>query len=150
MFGVDKLDQMGTYYSFLHKSLKWWRKVFFWLLEATTVNSYILYKSQHGTSRRLKELHLTFRRSLILSLAGPLSTSSAPRVHRATHGLERLRPVQHFLIKGRKRVDCSVCSERDCDSQRHLTLYKCETCTDTPALCPGECFKKYHTLKNYK
>ena len=25
MLGVDKLDQFASYYSFLHKSVKWWR-----------------------------------------------------------------------------------------------------------------------------
>ena len=44
MLGVDKLDQFARYYSFLHKSVKWWRKVFFWMLEVTVVNSYIIYK----------------------------------------------------------------------------------------------------------
>ena len=29
MLGVDKLEQMGSYYSFLHKTIKWWRKAFF-------------------------------------------------------------------------------------------------------------------------
>ncbi len=29
MLGVDKLDQLASYYSFLHKSVKWWRRVFF-------------------------------------------------------------------------------------------------------------------------
>ena len=29
MLGVDKHDQLMAYYSFLHKSIKWWRKVFF-------------------------------------------------------------------------------------------------------------------------
>ena len=28
MLGVDKLDQLMAYYSFLHKSVKWWRKIF--------------------------------------------------------------------------------------------------------------------------
>ena len=44
MLGVDKLDQMMSYYSFLHKTVKWWRKVFFWILEVATVNAYIIYK----------------------------------------------------------------------------------------------------------
>ena len=46
MLGVDKMDQLISYYSFLHKSIKWWRKVFFWILEVAAVNSYILYKEQ--------------------------------------------------------------------------------------------------------
>ena len=44
MLGVDKLDQLMAYYSFLHKSVKWWRKIFFWLLEVMVINSYIIYK----------------------------------------------------------------------------------------------------------
>ena len=29
MPGVDKMDQLASYYAFLRKSVKWWRKVFF-------------------------------------------------------------------------------------------------------------------------
>ena len=43
-FRVDKLDQLMSYYSFLHKSVKWRRKVFFWILEVAVVNAYIIYK----------------------------------------------------------------------------------------------------------
>ena len=39
MLGVDKLDQLMAYYSFLHKSVKWWRKIF-WLLEVMVINAY--------------------------------------------------------------------------------------------------------------
>ncbi len=35
MLGVDKLDQLVRYYSFVRKSIKWWRKVFFWWLSST-------------------------------------------------------------------------------------------------------------------
>jgi hypothetical protein len=37
MNGVDKADQYTVYYSFIRKSKKWWRKLFFWLLEVTVV-----------------------------------------------------------------------------------------------------------------
>lgn len=30
MLGMDKSDQLSSYYSFLHKRVKWWRKVFFY------------------------------------------------------------------------------------------------------------------------
>ena len=43
MLGVDKLDQLMSYYCFLHKSVKWWHKVF-WILEVAVVNAYIIYK----------------------------------------------------------------------------------------------------------
>ena len=33
-------DQLCTSYNFARKSVKWWRKLFFWLLEICIVNSY--------------------------------------------------------------------------------------------------------------
>ena len=44
MGGVDKADQYGCYYSFGRRSVKWWRKLMFWLLEVSIVNSYILHR----------------------------------------------------------------------------------------------------------
>ena len=38
MLGVDKLDQFASYYSFLHKSVKWW-KMIFWMLKVAVINS---------------------------------------------------------------------------------------------------------------
>ena len=43
LLGVDKLDQFASYCSFLHKSVKWWRKIF-WMLEVTVINLYVIYK----------------------------------------------------------------------------------------------------------
>jgi hypothetical protein len=44
-------------------------------------------------------------------------------------------------------------SESECDSKtsaRKETYLYCKTCTNQPAMCPGECFKRYHTLKNFE
>ena len=40
MNGVDRADQYTVYYSFVRRSVKWWRKVFFWMMEVAVVNSY--------------------------------------------------------------------------------------------------------------
>ena len=79
MLGVDKLDQMMSYYSFLHKTIKWWRKVFFWVLEVATVNAYILYKVLAQKRGERPMSHLAFRRKLILSLSEPIRSSVTPR-----------------------------------------------------------------------
>ena len=42
MNGVDRADQYTVYYSFVRRSVQWWRKVFFWLMEVAAVNSYLL------------------------------------------------------------------------------------------------------------
>ena len=44
MGGVDANDQLVKYSHFSRRTLKWWKKVFFRLLNICMVNSYILYK----------------------------------------------------------------------------------------------------------
>lgn len=149
MLGVDKLDQLMSYYSFLHKSIKWWRKVFFWMLEVSIVNSYIIYKELAKSRRAPVMPQLAYRRKLILSLSAPVRMAVIPRQVRHASRLERLRST-HFLAKGTKRRDCVVCSNRGSDGSRHLSLYHCATCSTNPALCPSGCFEAYHTKINYK
>ena len=69
MLGVDKLDPLMAYHSFLHKSVKWWRKIFFWLLEVMVINSYIIYKELARRRGERPITHLAFRRRLIESLS---------------------------------------------------------------------------------
>ena len=40
---VDKLDQLVTYYGFYHHSKKWWKRVFFHLVDVSLVNAYLTY-----------------------------------------------------------------------------------------------------------
>ncbi|XP_054259547.1 piggyBac transposable element-derived protein 4-like [Macrosteles quadrilineatus] len=67
MGGVDIADQYISSYSFTRKSIKWWRKVFFWLLETAIVNAYLLYNMDkcQGKMRQRK-----FRKELIKELVG--------------------------------------------------------------------------------
>ena len=41
MGGVDRADQYASTYCFMRKSLKWWRKLFFWGMEICSINAYI-------------------------------------------------------------------------------------------------------------
>ena len=66
MLGVDKLDQLASYYSFLNKSVKWWRKVLFWMLEIAVINAYIIYKKlAMAQGRRLMTHKVFVKHSLI-------------------------------------------------------------------------------------
>ena len=152
MLGVYKLYQLMAYYSFLHKLVKWWRKILFWLLEVMVINGYIIYKELARRRGERPITHLAFWRRLIESLSEPLcssaSTSSRPGP-RTSHHLECLQPVRHFPQGGRKRRDCVVCSDRQ-GGTRHLTHYQCATCPDNPTLCPDNCFNAYHTQRRYR
>lgn len=85
MLRVDKLDQFSAYYSFLHKSVKWWRKVFFWMLEVTVINSYIIYKKLAISQRQWPIKHSAYRRAL----TDHLSHLCAVMPHRQLDGVHQ-------------------------------------------------------------
>ncbi|XP_043487956.1 piggyBac transposable element-derived protein 4 [Polistes fuscatus] len=110
MGGVDRTDQYASNYCFLRKSLKWWRKLFFWGMEISLVNSYLLYKIEK-TKRGEKPLsHLRFLKTLVEQLRG--SYRQQREKASTSHSDEiRLNGKLHVILKGPKR-DCRVCSDR--------------------------------------
>ena len=142
MLGVDRMDQMMAYYSFQRKSIKWWRKVFFWVLEVMVNNAHILYKAHTSSPRKLTMKE--FRREIAVQLCHDICRRDPSSYSRTDQSLERLRG-QHFLQKGRKRRDCRVCSDRNPGGERKVVNTFCSMCSDQPPLCIGDCFKAYHT-----
>ena len=61
MKGVDLFNQSSSYYSFPHKSLKWYRPIFNWLMEIAIINSFKLYKHIIDDDLSL----LNYRRAII-------------------------------------------------------------------------------------
>ena len=143
MLGVDRLDQRMAYYQFTRKSVRWWRKVFYWMVEVVVVNSFVIYTAHTDAHR--KRTHKEFRRDLVISLCEPLRDPTPRRqpTHR-DHTLERLRG-RHFPETSSTRRDCRVCNSRVPGERRHLTTIICGTCSDRPHLCARECFRVYHT-----
>ena len=142
--GVDRNDQHCCYYSFVRKTLKWWRKLFFYLLECSTVNSYILH--QQVATKPLTSLD--FRRSIIEALV----VEHMQQNRRPSAGRPRLGPTplrlnrKHHLLNQRStHRNCVVCS----GETRHTTCYYCKTCPELPALHPTSCFERYHTMEHY-
>ena len=152
MNGIDVSDQLGMYYSFQHKTVKWWRKVFSWLLEITVINSFIIYRQTTATPKT----HLIYHRSLVKVLATRCisSTHPRPRVGRPRKRChpdspERLNGHFHQLERREKQQDCIVCSKQS-EGVRFRTYFYCNTCTTKATLHPGVCYNRYHTMTNYK
>ncbi len=64
MRGVDWGDQLESYYNVGRKSKKWWRRIFFYCLEVSILNSYCLEKmvkpEDHQQRGRKKKRHAFF------------------------------------------------------------------------------------------
>jgi hypothetical protein len=79
MGGVDRADQYCGCYGFARRSYKWWKKLFFWLMEVAVVNSYIPYSLDKKESGQTLQTHLSYRRNLITQLVGNVRNRNSRR-----------------------------------------------------------------------
>ncbi|XP_020297799.1 piggyBac transposable element-derived protein 4-like, partial [Pseudomyrmex gracilis] len=113
MGGVDKADQYTGTYCFMRKSQKWWRKLFFWELDVSVINSYLLYQEHHKKYNIKKLSHLEFVRRLVDQLIGDFRDAD-PKPSSTSGTAERLNGLLHIIRRnetGRSK-DCVVCSNR--------------------------------------
>jgi hypothetical protein len=153
MGAVDRADHLCTSYNFARKSCKWWRKLFFWIIEVSVVNSFILFNASQIQRGQPKCSHLEYRKKLITELVGNVRNISKKAGRPSTRDKEeRLNKQQHFpaIFDDGKCKDCAVCSKRKIPGGRKQTAYYCKTCSRHPALHPNNCFEKYHTVVDYK
>ncbi|XP_067289858.1 piggyBac transposable element-derived protein 4-like [Pseudorasbora parva] len=153
MGAVDKADMMTGFLECTRKSTKWYKKIFFHLLDTVLLNSHIVYRQITG-----KEItSLQFRTNLMRGLLEEYSTSRCPsKGGRPALDTPLRLTARHFLSEvpqttsqgSRTRRHCKVClSSTRKSKQRRMTKHMCVPC-NTP-LCAVPCFEEYHTLKNY-
>ncbi len=133
-----------SYYKYNHKTVKAWRRVFFFLFEASIVNSLVIFQAKNS----LKIEGKTFRLNLAKRILNNDKSLPSEKSHDFSFSLfdyKRLNE-RHFIIKNDKYKlqDCYVCSSRKKD--RNRTSFICEQFSNPMCL---DCFKVYHTQKNY-
>ena len=148
MCGVDRMDQLMSYYRPLRKTLKWYPNVVLQHLDVAMANAYIIYKKVGG----IKE-QLVFRKSVIASLATSNTDREIPHTsksffHRKSVDLSRLSD-QHYLDyippTATKQKPTRKCVVYNQNRKRKESCYHCETCSSKPALCVVPCFKIFHS-----
>ena len=151
MRGVDLADQQMWHSLFDHKSVKWWKKVLFALLETSFVNSLIIFMRCHpGVSIDRNK----FRLDVITSLLQQYQRKPSKRGRRASnpspmHVTERHFDCPNPTILGngkRQRLECIVCIPPE--GKKCRTTNWCPQC-NVPVHKYG-CFEKLHTLTDYK
>ncbi|CAG4971648.1 unnamed protein product [Parnassius apollo] len=165
MSGVDRADQMISYYSSPRKSIRWYKKVMFHLLDVAVWNSFFIFKKycqancdfllfREELIRRLLDLpaDLTAEQVILARskydnriranlLPLPVSTIDddvgSSRVH--GHWPEKI-PVQEGSNKTSKYLKCKMCTKK---KVRRETCLRCKGCPEKPALC-ALCFEEWH------
>lgn len=152
MGGVDLADQLRKYYSVGRTSYRWYRYIFWFIVDVSICNAFILYNHYRVSQGQGKVKQLAFRTNLAKQLiAGFSSTVSVP------HSAKRRRiedlsnepgnSGKHFIVKidGRKKecVYCKMVGNKTPKGRAVESSFKCIQCS--VALCKT-CFNNYHTL----
>ena len=150
MYGVERADQLLTYHSLNKKGCKWWKKVFWRLLELCITSVHQIRKFKDNPVA-----HKNLRISLACSLCGPMldmraarnCRSSCPGPGRPPADLSRLKRKNcaSGAKKGGKRGRYKLCGGKRTNEGKRKdtkTANKCLQCD--VFLCEGACFADYH------
>ena len=155
---VDKSDAMIASVECARKTMKWYKKFFFHLVDMSLMNAHVLFGLATGKKVPLKDFILEACRQILEEYATEKPAARAPAASSSAYsGSRRLELGNHFPVyiqeeleggKKRKQRRCVVCATSEVrPRKRKETTYLCELC-QVP-LCVAPCFKEYHSLEKY-
>ena len=147
MGGVDRGDQVRGYYSCRMKSRKFYKYIFYFLLDVAITNAFILYKD-YTTDPKYKTIK-DFRVQLAKELIGDYC--SRKRASRQGSSLRSL-PLRHFPVKlvaeepsKRNRKRCARCLEKyDKRTDTHWFCQECGVPLCHTGNATNDCFLLWH------
>ena len=142
MGGVDKNDQMKSYYTIPVSGKKWWSRIFFDLVDRAIYNSFVLeQESPHHGKRSQKEFRIDLAKQLIGNFSSRRKRGRPSDEPLLARHVERHFP--NFLPTNengkRKEQRCKVCYSRGIIKK---TSYYCADCD--AGLCAAPCFRLFH------
>lgn len=144
MGGIDRVDQITSYYTSARKTVRWQLKLFFHLMDLSLWNAAFLYNFEKP--KKEKFTYLKFRDSVISNF---IAERPPPSAVPATIDVESSN--QHLPKKMMKRRRCRYCALK---KKRSATFFFCETCSKPNNIVPlctkNDCFVKFHKEKLYR
>lgn len=111
MSGIDRQDQMNSYYPFLRKTIRWYKKIGIHVIQMLILYSYNLYnKLQVGSKMTLYEFRLSILSELLPAFPKPRLDTKRKHI-----------PKTHEIGKNGRalRKRCCVCAEKK-NTERHF------------------------------
>ncbi|XP_033953453.1 piggyBac transposable element-derived protein 4-like [Pseudochaenichthys georgianus] len=144
MGGVHLSDQLIHHYSAKHKTMRWYRSIFYHFLDIATTNSYILYKEICLSQKKRPMTRRAFMGELSAELCGkPLHTP--PARGPASHLPVCIADVKASGISRKATTGRRRCEHCHIQGMRKDTPWKCKQCD--VALClllDRNCFEAWH------
>ena len=155
MGGVDMLDQLRAYYSVGRSGKRWWKYIFWGLLNIGIINAYILWKmaNQHLPAHTRATSLKVWKLRLIHDMVDSYETT---RVARRTPAVDNLvvdhvvsdtivpgHPLVRFQGRGRSYRQCARQKKKTVKGRFVESRFGCDRCK--AYLCgSGPCFLAYH------
>lgn len=143
---VDKNDQMRSYYGSSTKAFKWWKYIYWFLVDVSMINAYVLYTEAPGGPRTKLLSHLEFHIKVAKALIGNFSSrkrrsvmmKEPPPAKKEHHEATKIGSL-------RGKRNCYVCSEAGIltpGGKKVQSTFECKICQ--VAVCKGVCFATFH------
>lgn len=154
MGSVDKIDMLLSSTECVRKTLKWYKKLFFHLVDLVVVNAHAMYKVKTGQHITLASFQLELIRQLIAKYqkeekqpkGGRPSSGDIPDRLKGRHFPQLVPPVPGG--KQNSQRICYVCKHSEIrPKKRRDSRYFCPDCN--VGLCIVPCFELFHTLKKF-
>jgi hypothetical protein len=144
MGGVDFIDKGLAPYKMLRKSIKWYKKLAFQLIQLTLHNSFVIYAHYHKAAK------ICFKNFLITLVRQILENNRISRKRKVPIlpiMNESHLPVKNLLNSGKtSKSNCHLCWK---NGVRKQTPFSCQECRKRFCIDgPDSCFKRFH--ENYK
>ena len=143
MGGVDLHDQMRMKYDVGRNSKKWWKYLFWFLVNCCLVNAYIMFKmTSLRVNRKKRFRNLDFRLELARDLIGGYSKRKRSGISMNFPGVVEAENI-HGHINGRLPGPKRRCQYHlKTLNQRRETVYGCSVCN--VHLCKEGCHHRFH------
>ncbi|KAL4125857.1 hypothetical protein QTP88_010097 [Uroleucon formosanum] len=132
----------------VRRTIKWYKKLFFHLIDLSLLNAYSAYKTCTGLKISLADFQFQLIREIFTKYATQNknlcrhSITCLPERLQERHFPSMVPPASKKSIPQRR---CTVCQNKF--NKRKDTTYKCIKCD--VGLCPVPCFEIYHTQEKY-
>ena len=139
MGAVDRQDQLLEVYSAARKSMKWYKKLSFHLLQLAMLNAHILYQKSGG-----KKTFLRFEHTIIADFLFPGNEPHAEKLESVIRLTERHFPsaLASSATWTKPQSRCKVCSRQ---GWRRDVKTICDQCLSKSRLCAVPYFGLWHS-----
>jgi len=147
MGGVDRFDQRRERFAIGRLLLKWWHRLFYFLIDLAIVNSFIIWKCNNGGQRDQPSFRLAVLKQLIdgrlikRRCRLDFLTKNKPGFSEVPDDM-RLREDGKYLPVRSTRRQCKQCSTRKLEARTNMMCIHCKVLS-----CVHPCFESKVTPK---